>query len=93
MEQTKVVTDMIAFQKTAFTNSFQAMALVQDQIGQVAHTTVKQAHWLPAESRRAVDQWLDACKGGRESYKRYVDDGYQRLEAYFADSFGAGSDS
>jgi hypothetical protein len=60
------------------------MVLLQDQFERIAQTAIEQASWLPAEGRKAIENWVEAYKTGRDNYKSYVDDSYQKVEKYFA---------
>ena len=84
MDQNQILKQMVAFNQATFNNSFQAMVLLQEQFERVAQTAIDQAEWLPAEGQKAIDTWVEAYKTGRDNYKRYVDDSYQKVEAYLA---------
>ena len=59
-------------------------ALLQDQFERVAGTVLDQATWLPAEGRKAIENWVESYKTGRENFKKYVDDSYKKVEDFFA---------
>jgi hypothetical protein len=84
MDQKKMIKQMIEFNQATFNNTFQAMTLLQDQFERIAQTTLEQAGWVPAEGRKAIETWVEAYKTGRDNYKGYVDDSYQKVEKYFA---------
>jgi gamma-glutamyl:cysteine ligase YbdK (ATP-grasp superfamily) len=85
MDQKQILKQMIEFNQTTFNNTFQAMMLLQEQFERVAQTAIDQANWLPAEGRKAIENWVEAYKTGRDQYKSYVDDSYKKVEKYFAD--------
>lgn len=84
MDQKQILKQMIEFNQATFNNTFQAMVLLQDQFERIAQTAIDQANWLPAEGRKAIENWVEAYKTGRDNYKSYVDDSYQKVEKYFA---------
>lgn len=84
MDQKQILKQMIEFNQATFNNTFQAMVLLQDQFERIAQTAIDQANWLPAEGRKAIENWVEAYKTGRDNYKSYVDDSYQKVERYFA---------
>ena len=88
MKQDQIIKQMIEFNQATFNNTFQAMVLLQDQFERIAQTTVEQANWLPAEGRKAIENWVEAYKTGRDNYKSYVDDSYKKVETYFDRSLG-----
>lgn len=85
MDQKQILKQMIEFNQTTFNNTFQAMMLLQEQFERVAQTAIDQANWLPADGRKAIENWVEAYKTGRDQYKSYVDDSYKKVEKYFAD--------
>lgn len=83
MDQKQMFKQMLDFNKTSFNNSFNAMVMVQDQTETMARGLLAQASWMPEEGRKAVQDWIDACKKGREEYKKLVDDAFKKVETYF----------
>lgn len=83
MDQKQVFKQMVEFNKGAFNNAFNAMVMVQDQTETLASTMLNQATWMPEEGKKAVKEWVDAFKKGRETYKQTVDDAFKRVEAFF----------
>lgn len=83
MDQKQILKQMVEFNQTTFNNTFQAVVLLQDQFERVAQTALDQANWLPAEGRKAVENWVESYKSGRDNYKRFVDESYQQVEKYF----------
>ncbi len=83
MDQKQILKQMIEFNQATFNNTFNAMALLQDQSERVAQTVLDQATWLPAEGKKAVENWVDAFRTGRVNFKQYVDDSYKKVEEFF----------
>ena len=86
MDATKITKQMIDFQKTTFDNTFSALVMLQDQAERMSKTLLEQATWLPEEGRKAIRDWVDAYKNGREDFKKNVDDNFQKVEAFFQDA-------
>jgi hypothetical protein len=82
MDPKQMLRQMVAFNKAAFENSFNSMALLQEQAERTAKTILEQAAWLPDEGRKAINDWVDAYKKGRTEYKKVVDDGFRKVEEY-----------
>jgi len=83
MDSSKIAKQMIDFQKTTFDNTFNAMALLQEQAESMASTILDQATWMPEEGRKAVNDWLKAYKKGREDFKKGVDENFTKVEDFF----------
>ncbi len=84
MDQKQLLKQMLDFQKTTFDNSFSAMVMLQEQSEKASQTLLDQATWLPAEGRKAIDEWMAAYKQGQEDYKALVDVNFKKVEAFFA---------
>ncbi len=83
MDQKQVFKQMIDFNKTAFDNSFSAMSALQDQTEKMGAALMEQASWMPEEGRKAAGQWASACKKGRESFKKSVDNTFKKVEEFY----------
>jgi hypothetical protein len=84
MDQKELLKKMLEFNKTSFDNSFSAMVMIQNQTEQMVNTLLDQATWIPAEGKKAISEWVDSYKKGRETFKKAVDDGFKKVD----DSFG-----
>lgn len=85
MDQKEMLKQMVAFNQTNFNNAYSALVLLQEQFEQVAKTVLDQANWLPAEGRNAIENYVESFKTGRDNFKKYVDESYQKVEKYFED--------
>lgn len=83
MDQKQVFKQMVDFNKTSFNNAFQALVMVQEQTETMAASMLAQASWLPEEGKKAVNDWIAACKKGRDEYKKLVEDAFEKVEAAF----------
>ena len=86
MDPKQMTKQMIDFNKTAFDNTFNAMVMLQEQTEKMATAMLDQATWLPEEGRKVISEWVGAYKKGRETYKKMVDDGFQKVQEYFSSS-------
>ena len=82
MDQKQIFKQMIDFNKGAFNNAFNAMVMVQDQTENMANTMMNQATWMPEEGKKAIKEWVDAFKKGRETYKKSVDEAFKKVEEF-----------
>ena len=83
MDQKQIFKQMLDFNKSSFTNAFNALVMIQDQTETMSNSLLEQSTWLPAEGKKAIQDWIEACKTGREEYKKLVDDAYGKVEALF----------
>lgn len=84
MLQNPMMKQMIDFQKTTFGNSFNAMTGLQEQGEKVMETFLNQATWLPNEGKKAVLNWVDVFKKGRDQFKQTVDLNFSKMESSFS---------
>ena len=84
MEQQKIFKQMIDFQKATFDNTFNAVTMLQEQTEKMVKTYLDQAAWLPEEGQKAVSEWVNTYKKGRDDYKKAIDDHFKKVEDFFA---------
>ncbi len=86
MDNKTVARQMVEFNKTAFDNSFKAMTMVYEQNEKMIEAFLGQASWLPAEGRKALQDWMESYKKGCQDFKKIVDDNYAKVEGFFSKS-------
>ena len=74
---------LIDFQETTFNNIYSAMVLMQEHTEKVANTLFEQVTWIPEESKRLMDQWIDMNKKGRDDLKIAVDENFNKVKDVF----------
>jgi hypothetical protein len=80
MNQTDFIKQAIDFNHASFDNAYDATVMFQDQFEKVATSMLEQASWMPEEGRKAIDNYVDAYKSGRDQFKKYMDDSFKRAE-------------
>jgi len=83
MEQGAILKQMINFNRTIFDNSFNAMAMIQDQTERIANMSMEQATWIPEEGKKFVDEWSKGYRHGCEDFKAAVDENFKKAEDFF----------
>ncbi len=86
MDQKQLFKQMLDFQKSSFDNSFNAMTTLQEQGEKIVNSFLDQAIWLPEEGKKAVQNWLNAHKEGREKFKEIIEENFKKVEKYFSES-------
>ena len=79
MAQEIMAKQMLDANKAAFDSSFKAMVMIQEQAEKMTDTLLEQTSWLPDEGKKMIREWVEACRKGRDDYKRVVDEGYERV--------------
>ncbi len=83
MDQKQIFKQMLDFNKSSFTNAFNALGMAQEQTETMSNSLIDQAAWLPAEGKKAIKDWLTACKKGRKEYKKLMDEAYKKVDDFF----------
>ena len=85
MEQQKqFFKQWLDFNKLAFNNTFNAVVMFQEQMEKMASAVLVQSSWMPEDGRKAIDEMIGTYKKGREDFKKVVDDGFEKVETFFA---------
>lgn len=83
MEMKSIAKQMIDFNKAAIDNSFNAMAMVQEQVEKMTGTFLSQTPGLPEEGKKAVNEWMKAYKNGHDQFKKSLDENFKKVEDIF----------
>jgi hypothetical protein len=84
MEPNLMLKQMLAFNKTAYDNSFNAMLTIQEQNSKMVDTFLEQASWMPEEGKKLIRNWVNAYKKGCEDFKKAADENYKKVDEFFA---------
>jgi polyhydroxyalkanoate synthesis regulator phasin len=84
MDPKQIAKQMVDFNKTAFDNSFEAMAVIQDQTEKMVNAMMEQTAFFPEEGKKAVNEWIKTIKKGREEFKSAADENFKKVEIFFA---------
>lgn len=80
METTQIAKQMIGFQKTVFDNSFNALAVVQDQTESMINNFIGQFPGVTEDGKKQMNESFAHTKKIRDDFKKAVDDGYAQFE-------------
>jgi hypothetical protein len=81
---TNLVKQIIELNQRLINNIFDAMVLINDQLESLANGVLDLTPGLPAEGRRAIENWSEAFKEGRKSSKQQIDNGFEQAEKLLA---------
>jgi gas vesicle protein len=83
MDQKQILKQMIDFNKATFDNSFNAMIMLQEQTERMSEQLLSQAAWLPEDGKKAITDWVNAYKTGRDDLRKNVDDSFKKVTEFF----------
>ena len=84
MEKQQAFKQMMEFNRAAVDNTFNAIAMLQEQAERMIHLSLEQATMLPKERKKVYTDWLKAWTKGNETFKKAVDDGFQKMAGFLA---------
>ena len=84
MDQKQIAKQMIEFNKTAFDNTFSAMITLQDQTEKMVFRFLEKAPWFPEEGKKAINDWMNSYKKGRDDFRTSAEESYKKVATYFA---------
>ena len=79
MDQTQTLKQMMEMNKLAFDNSYLMMMSTYEQNKLMLTAFMAQAGGMPVETKKAIDDWLQAYRKGCEDLKKLADDGYRMI--------------
>jgi hypothetical protein len=82
METREMFKQMVSFNKAAFENYYNTMVAMQDQTEKVIQMCLDQSPLLPKEGKKAIEEWKEAFKKGRENFKGIVEESFKKAESY-----------
>ncbi len=84
MDQNPLMTQMIRLNRAVFETAFSTLSLLQDHAQMMGNLFMEQAQWMPRESKKVSDEWMNACRKGRENFKKAVDESFAKAESFLA---------
>jgi hypothetical protein len=78
----ELLRQMVSFNKAAFENSFNTMLMLQEQMERMSRAYLDQATGIPAETKNAVNEWMQIYKKGLTDFKAMIDENFKKVEAF-----------
>jgi hypothetical protein len=76
----------LAFNKSTFDNAFNAVAAMQEQTVSMVGNLARQSPWLTEDGKKAIKQWEQPFRKGRDDFKAAVDENFKKAEDMFSKS-------
>jgi len=80
METERLAKQVIGFHRTAFDNSFNSIAMLQEQTEKMFNTSLGRSFHIPEEGRRMIDGWWELYKTGCNDFKKAVDENFEKMD-------------
>ncbi|MGW8195442.1 MAG: hypothetical protein ACWGOX_14385 [Desulforhopalus sp.] len=82
MDQQKLCSEVLRYQKTGVDVFFNMLAAVQQSGQLMAAKTLEQSPWIPQSSRKSYVAWLEECTRTTKILKDMVDRGYSEMDRF-----------
>jgi hypothetical protein len=89
MHPKMIVKQIIAFNKAAFDNGFDALAVLQYHSEKIMNIFLEKANLFPEEGKIMLADWMGAFKKGEQNFKDSIDDSFDAMEQFFVDCASA----
>lgn len=84
MEMKELYIKAVGFHKDNFEKTYQYVIKIQDQAEEKVIDFIEKAGFVPGPVKDVYRQWVETARKGRETLKKYADEGYQGIENYLA---------
>lgn len=84
METNETIKKVLEYNKAIFENTCNSVVAAQQHIEELTGKTLKEAEFVPEESKVFVKKWIELGKKTTENYKQAVTRGQEQLEGYIA---------
>lgn len=79
METNLIAMQTLQLYHAALTQTLDATLAVQDQSQKTLEGLLDRTPGIPAEGRRAINDWIGACRHQTEAVKSVIDEGFKPL--------------
>lgn len=85
MDPKNIARQMIAFNKAAFDNNFNAMKALHEQTEKIINKFWEKSPMFPEEGRKAISEWIKTYKKGCDDFQNTVDENFKKVEEFFSE--------
>jgi len=89
MENKEIAKQMISYHKAAFETGYNSMLMLQEQTTKAVDNLLKQAPWIPIQTKSLISEWTDIYKKSTADFKEVADQNYSKLEGFFVSGMDA----
>lgn len=86
MDPKQIAKQMIAFNKTAFDNNFNAISKLHEQTEMIVNKFWEKSPMFPEQGKKAISEWMKAYKKGCDDFKNAVDENFKKVEDFFSEN-------
>jgi hypothetical protein len=82
MQPTMMMKQVLAFNKKAFDDSFNAIIAVQEHAEKMVNVFWGNSTFFPEAGKKAIGEWVNTYKNGLDDFKANVDSRFKLIESY-----------
>jgi len=82
METNLLAKQSLKLYHAALTQTLDAALTLQNQSQKTIENLLDQTPGIPAEGRRAIGDWIEACRQQTEAVKTVIDEGFRPFRQY-----------
>ncbi|HET6489021.1 MAG TPA: hypothetical protein VFG28_04605 [Syntrophales bacterium] len=82
METNVIAKQTLQIYYAALTKTLDTTMAVQDQSQKIMETVLNQAPGMPVEGKRAINDWIEACRNQTAAIRSVVDEGFKPFRLY-----------
>jgi len=83
METNKLAKQTLQIYYAALTKTLDTTMAVQDQSQQILENMLSQTPGMPVEGKRAINDWIEACRNQIAAMKSVIDEGFKPFRLYY----------
>lgn len=81
MDAGKITYQVLDFQKNAFNNSFNAIALYQEKTEEMAYSFLENHMGIPSQLQKNISMWSEYFKENQNIIKQRLDNNFKMLQS------------
>ncbi len=89
MENKDFAKQVISYNKAAFESGFNSMVMLQEQTSKAVENMMRQAPWIPPQTKALFNEWTDMYKKSTMDFKEAAEQNYSKMEEYFVSGIEA----
>jgi len=83
METNAIAKQTLQIYYAALTKTLDTTMAVQDQSQKIMENMLNQTPGVPAEGRRAINDWIEACRNQTAAMRSVIDEGFKPFRLYY----------
>ena len=83
MDQRQITKGMLEFNKSILDSTFNTIRTTQEQTEKMIADIMDKANWLPDDEKKAINNWIESYKKGRNDFKTATEEKYEEVANHF----------